>query len=369
MIEFLKDKLAEIIVKYSLEVKKGDRVFISGHTLSKDLLLSIYCEVLKAGAHPLLHPELEGESELRYRYSTDEQLKYLDDIYLKMVEEFDCLIQILDDYNTKKLTNVDPELIKTSNSSAKKMKMAQTYAIRSAKKELRWVVVPYPCQSLAQEGNMDLYTYTEFVNKALLLDKENPIDEWKKIKEKQSKICEYLNNTEKIQVIGEDTDLTFSVKGRLWLNGCGEVNLPDGEVATSPLEDSANGHIRFTFPGIYQGREVENIYFEFKDGKVVDYSADKGEELIKQILSIRKANNIGEFAIGTNYGITKFTKNMLFDEKMGGTMHCALGQAFAETGSKHSSTIHWDILKDMKTPGSQVIADGKVIYEEGKWKI
>jgi len=369
MIHFLGEKLAELIVKYSLEIKKGDRVYVTGHTLSEDLILAIYGELLKAGAHPLLHPELVGESELRYRYSSEDQLKYLDDVFLKVVEEFDAFIQIFDDYNTKKLTFVDPELIKLSQGSAGRMKMMQTFNIRTKKKELNWVIIPYPCQSLAQEGNMDLYTYTEFVNKALLLDKEDPIAEWKKIRQKQDDICNHLNKAEQIQVIGEDTDLKVSVKGRTWENCCGLVNLPDGEVCTSPLEDSANGHIRFTYPGIYQGREIENIYLEFKDGKVVNYSADKGVDLLEKLLSIRNANNLGEFAIGTNYGITQFTKNMLFDEKMGGTMHCALGMGIVESGSKNFSTVHWDILKDMKVPSSKIIADGKTIYEEGKWLI
>ena len=369
MIHFMSDKLAELAVKYSLGVKERERVYISGHTLSKDLLLAIYCEVLKAGAYPILQPQLEGTVELKYRYSNEEQLKYEDDIFLKAVEEFDCFLSVFDDYNTKKLSPIDPELIRIFSSSEKRKKINQIFETRAGKKELRWVVVPYPSQSHAQEAGMDLYTYTDFVNKALLLDQENPITEWTKIMQDQDKTCRYLNNIEKIQIIGKDTDLTFSVKGRSWINSCGKVNLPDGEVATSPIEDSANGFIRFTYPGIFRGREVENIYFKFENGKVVKYSADKGEDFIGQILSVENANNIGEFAIGTNYGINKFTKNMLFDEKMGGTIHCALGMAFQETGSKHHSNIHWDILKDMKTPDSKIIADGKVIYQEGKWLI
>lgn len=159
------------------------------------------------------------------------------------------------------------------------------------------------------------------------------------------------------------------MEGRKWKNGSGKVNLPDGEVFTGPIENSVNGHIRFTYPGIYKGTEVENIFLEFKDGKVIIGRADKGQGLLQEILKIRNANKLGEFAIGTNYEIQQFTKNMLFDEKMGGTIHCALGLGFPETGSKNFSAIHWDILKDMKLPGSKIIADNNVIYEEGKWKI
>ncbi len=216
---------------------------------------------------------------------------------------------------------------------------------------------------------MDNFSYSEFVEKTLLLDKEDPVKEWKEVERKQDKLVEILNKVERIQVLGEDTDLTLSVKGRKWINCCGHNNLPDGEVFTSPLEDSVNGHIRFTFPGIYSGKEIENIRLDFKDGKVVKATADKAEDLLQEIVAIENANILGEFAIGTNYGITKFTKNMLFDEKMGGTMHCAVGAGPPETGSTNQSAIHWDILKDMKASGSKIIADGKVIYEEGQWKI
>ncbi|MFX1380536.1 MAG: aminopeptidase [Promethearchaeota archaeon] len=172
-----------------------------------------------------------------------------------------------------------------------------------------------------------------------------------------------------MRVLGEDTDLIFSVKGRKWDNGCGKENLPDGEVCSCPLENSVNGHIRFTYPGIYMGNEIDNIYLEFKDGKVIKASADIGDNLLKEIMKIENADRLGEFAIGTNRGITQFTKNILFDEKMGGTIHLALGDGFKELGSKNESAIHWDILKDMTKPGSKIIADNTVIYEEGIWKI
>ena len=190
------------------------------------------------------------------------------------------------------------------------------------------------------------------------------------IETQQDKIVEVLNQVDQIHVLGEDTDLTLSVKGRPWKNCCGHNNLPDGEVFTSPLETSINGYIRFTYPGIYQGKEIENIKLEFKDGRVIKATAEKGQKLLDTLLSIENTDLIGEFAIGTNYGITKFTKNILFDEKMGGTMHMALGKGFPDTKSENlKCPIHWDILKDMKSDESQIIADGKVIYQAGQWKI
>ncbi|MFW9970613.1 MAG: aminopeptidase [Candidatus Odinarchaeota archaeon] len=180
---------------------------------------------------------------------------------------------------------------------------------------------------------------------------------------------ENLKKVEFIQVIGEDTDLKLGVKNRNWVNCSGQSNLPDGEIFTSPIEYFTNGYIRFTYPGIYMGKEVEDIYLEFQNGQVIKATAKKGEDILHEILKVDNANRIGEFAIGTNNGIAKFTKNMLFDEKLGGTLHCALGLGFDECGSKNISSIHWDILKDMKIPGSRILADGNVIYEEGKWKI
>lgn len=363
------ENLAKLAVNYSIKVKKGDRIAILGPALAKDLFLALQVEVLKAGGHPLTIPELEGEEVLFYKYASDAQLGYFDDIFITMAKEFDGLIQILADYNAKKLALVDQKKIGKRQGTAKRLELRRIMWQRQAKGEGNIVILPYPCHSFAQEANMDIYSYTNFVEKALFLDKKDPIQEWTTLHKKQEKIVEYLNNTKILQVLGEDTDLTLSVDGRKWINCSGLVNLPDGEVFTGPIETSVNGHIRFTYPGIYQGKDIEDIYLEFEDGKVIKGTAKKGEELLQEILKIRNANKMGEFAIGTNYGIQQFTKHMLFDEKIGGTMHCALGMGLPGTLSKNFSFVHWDLLKDMKIPGSKIIADEKVIYEEGQWKI
>jgi aminopeptidase len=369
MINEFYEKLAKLAVNYAVEVKKGQRVVVKGPSIAEDLFQAIYAEVIKAGGHPLLVPDIEGTEELLYKYGSEEQLLYVDDVIKTIIKEFDCLINIFGDYNRKKLALVDPKKIAKVKSSPANLERMKIFMERDSKGELKWVVIPYPCNSMAQEAGMDLFSYSEFVKKALFLDKEDPVQEWKEIEKNQDRIVDYLNKVDKLQVLGEDTDLSLSVKGRKWINCCGQKNLPDGEVFTGPLEDSVNGYIRFTYPGIYLGKEVENIYLEFKDGKVTKATADKAEDLLQEIVAIKNADIIGEFAIGTNYGITDFTKNMLFDEKMGGTLHCALGFGFPDSGSTNQSAIHWDILKDMTLPGSKVIADGKVIYEEGQWKI
>jgi aminopeptidase len=369
MINTLYEKLAKLVVNYSLNVKKGDRVLIEGPNLAKELFQALFLEVLKAGGHPLVMPQVEGLRELFLKNASEEQLLYLHNFIKLTNTEFDSIISVDGEYNTRHLALIDPKIMAMRQGSSDRTEFMRVFEDRLFKKELKWIGIPFPCNALAQEANMDLFSYSNFVEKALLLDKENPIEEWQKIEKNQARIIENLNIVKHVQVFGEDTELSFSVEGRTWENCCGKVNLPDGEVYTSPVEDSVNGRIRLTYPGIYLGREVKNVYLEFKDGVVINATADKGQDLLEEILKIENANRLGEFAIGTNYGITQFTKNIGFDEKIGGTLHIALGLGLKETGAKNVSAIHWDILKDMKVPGSKIIADDKVIYEEGKWQI
>jgi len=364
------EKLAKLVVHYSLEIKKGDLVSIEGSDTANPLKLACYIECVKVGAHPILSSGLKGAGEAFYKYASDEQLMYISPMMKTILGTYQKRIQISSDYNRKKMALVPPEKMNMIHKNPEFPELMKMYQERLAKKELMWVICPYPCSAMAQEANMGDMDYKEFVYKALKLDEDDPAAYWKSVKVEQEKKVEFLNKIDKIHVVGEDTDLHLSVKGRPWESCAGEQNLPDGEIFTSPLEDSANGHIRFTYPGIYQGKEVEDIYLEFKDGKVVKATASKGQELLDEVLKVDNADILGEFAVGTNFGITKFTKNMLFDEKIGGTMHMALGMGFPETGSKNlTAAIHWDILKDMTKPGSKILADGKVIYEEGKWLI
>ncbi|MFX1436020.1 MAG: aminopeptidase [Promethearchaeota archaeon] len=369
MINDFYTSLAKLAINYTVNVKKGDRVFIGGPVLAEELFQAMYVETIKAGGHPLLFSVIEGVQELKYKYASEEQLLYVDPIQKQIMNDFDAYIIIVGDYNTRKMSLVDPKLITKAQSSPGNREIMDILTKRMATKELKYLALPFPCNSLAQEANMDLFSYFNFIERALFLDKEDPVKNWLEVEKNQEKICQYLNKVDKIQILGEDTDLVMSVKGRIWLNDCGHLNLPAGEVYSAPIENSVNGKIRFTYPGIFQGKEIENIFLEFKDGKVINSAADKGEDLLKELLKIENADILGEVAIGTNYGITKFTKNMLFDEKLGGTIHCALGSGIEDAGSKNYCGIHWDILKDMTLPGSKLLADGKVIYEEGKWKI
>jgi aminopeptidase len=301
-----------------------------------------------------------------FKYAKEHQLKFLSPFEKFLIENIDVSIGLFCEPNPKRLTNVDPA--KTRMRTAARYPIMETFYRRVAEGKLRWTGLPYPIEAEAQEAAMSLEEYENFVYSSCLLDEEDPVAEWKKTHKQQQKTCDFLNKTDEIHIVGEDTDLTFKAKGRKWINCSGKENMPDGEVFTAPIENSTNGTIRFTFPGIIQGREVEDIKLTFKDGKVIKASAAKGDDFLQQTLKIEGANCIGEAAIGTNYGITRFTKNMLFDEKMGGTLHMALGNSYPESGGTNKSAIHWDILKDMKKD-AEIYADGKLFFKNGKFLI
>lgn len=359
------EKLANLCVNYSVELKPKEKVLIQGSELALPLINEIYKECLLSDGYPFIIPNLNLEYTF-YKHAKEHQLKYVSPFAKFLAENIDATISVWSKPNVKELTNINPSKVKMHRASQKEL--MEIFLKRSAEGKLKWVGLVYPMNSHAQEAGMSLEEYEDFVFKSCLVDKEDPIVEWKKIHDEQEKICEYLNQVDEIHMTGKDTDLTLNVKDRKWINSDGKNNMPSGEVFTGPVENSANGKIRFTYPGIYSGREIEDIALTFEDGKVVNASAAKGEELLQELLKIEGADRIGEAAIGTNYGITKFTKHMLFDEKMGGTIHIALGASYPESGGLNKSAIHWDILKDMKKDG-EIYADGKLFYKDGKFLI
>lgn len=363
------EKLAKLVVQYSVDVQPKESVMILGNEYVKDLIYAIYIEVLKQQAFPTVYIGLPGLQELKYKFGSDEQLKYFSLIDQVIAEKIDKLIIIQAPSNTRDLAHVDPERMHIITSTPEYLEFYQILNKRESEGKFFYGALQYPCNSLAQDAGMGIFAYRDFYIKAMHLDEEDPVKYWKTVEKEQQYIVEYLNTTEKFHVLGEDTDLTFTTKGRTWVLDSGRKNLPGSEIYTSPEEDSINGFIRFTYPGIKRGKEIEDIYLEFTYGKVTKATASKGQDLLDEILKIEGADGIGEFAFGTNYNIKTFTKYMGFDEKIGGTIHMALGKGFPETGSKAISTIHWDILKDMTSSQSKIFADDKLIYEAGKWKI
>ncbi len=356
-------RLAQLTVEYSLDVKKGDLVGVSAPAFAEPLVVELTREIMKAGGHPFTRIYLPRSQEIFYRYAQDHQLDYLNPLLLDMVDKLDNYIVIFSSDNRKAMTNVDPA--KQARVAKAQTELNKRFTARL--KQGWYALIPYPSASLAQEGNMGTEEYEDFVYSACLVDKPNPVKLWKQISNKQAKITAYLNSKNILRVIGDDIDLTAKITGRNWVNADGHMNMPDGEIFTTPLEDSVEGTIRFSYPGIFMGKEVEDISLTFKKGVVAKATAEKGQDLLNHILGIDEgAKRLGEFAIGTNPGITKFTKNILFDEKLTGTIHCALGNAFEESGGKNESAIHWDILADM-SKGGKIFADDELFYKNGKF--
>ena len=357
------EKLAKLCINYSVGVKPHERVFIEGSVKALPLLKELYRECLKNDAYPYILPNAEV-MDIFYKHAQEHQLKYVSPFNKFVLENADVHISIFCETNPKYLSNVDTK--KIAKYSAARKYLLDIFMKRALEKKLRWNGLPFPIDAGAQEASMSLEEYEDFVYNSCLINKKDPIAEWKKVDRDQRSMCDFLNKTKTIRIIGEDTDLSFNSDGRKWINCSGQENMPDGELFTGPHENSVNGTIRFTFPGIYYSREIEDINLTFRNGKVVKAKAAKGDELLQQLLKLEGANRIGEASIGMNYGIIKFTKNMLFDEKMGGTIHLALGASIPESGGVNKSPIHWDILKDMKK-GSEIYADGKIFYKNGKF--
>lgn len=363
MVDHRVENLAKLSVHYSVDVKPKERVLIRGSDLTFPLINEIYKECLLSDAYPTVLASIDTQYT-HFKYAKEHQLRYVSPTEKLHLEDTDVSLSIFCEPNPKRLSNIDAAKIRIFQDSRRNL--SDIFRKRVEEHRLRWTLLPYPVRAQAQEASMSIEEYEEFVYSSCLVDKKDPIAEWKRTHQQQEKICRFLNQTSEIRIVGEDTDITFKVKGRKWNNCSGKENMPDGEVFTAPIENSANGAIRFTFPGIYQGREVEDIKLTFKGGRVVKASAAKGEELLKQLLKIEGADRIGEASIGTNYRIARFTKNMLFDEKMGGTIHMALGSSYPETGGVNKSAIHWDILKDMKKDG-EIYADDTLFHKNGKF--
>jgi aminopeptidase len=360
-------KLADVLVNYSVAVKPGDWVIIQGDSLTEPLIKEIYEQVLLAGGRPNTLLSAAGLGEIFYKHANEDQLTWISPFSKMVYEEADVVISLMGTENTRSLTGVDPQ--KMGQAQAARGALFQTFMKRSAEGTVRWVGTMFPCNAQAQEADMSLSEYEDFVFGATFTDREDPVAEWRKFHDRQQVVVDWLKGKKQLTAKGPHVDLSMSIEGRLFENSDGKKNMPDGEVFTGPVEDSVNGWIEFTYPAIYMGREVEDVRLVFEDGKVVEASASKNEQtLLSQLEVDAGARYVGEFAIGTNYGIQNFTKNMLFDEKIGGTIHLALGASIRETLGQNESAIHWDMLCDMKED-SEIRVDGELLYQNGQFKI
>jgi aminopeptidase len=367
--------LARILVNYSTKVKEKDLVAIVGQPHATPLIQEVYREVLRSGGYPYLiplsfkppMPGYEGLDRIFFSEANDDQLKHVDLIWKKVTEEFDVRIIIKSCYNTRSLSNVDPKRIRLRQQAHRAL--IETFMDRSASGALRWVGTLYPTQAFAQDAEMSLEEFADYVYKTTYSDCDDPIEEWNRIHDEQQGRVDWLKGKREVKVTGPNIDLELSIKGREFINSDGKKNMPSGEIFTGPVEDSANGWARFTYPAIYMGHEVEGIELRFEHGKVMDATATKNEVFLISLLDTDEGSRyLGEFAIGTNKQIDRFIGNILFDEKIGGTIHLALGAGFPETGSVNKSAVHWDMICDMRE-GGQIFVDGDLMYESGEFLI
>ena len=360
-------KLADILVNYSTGVKPGDKVAIRGEVTSLALVNETLRSTLQAGGLPMVILDSDDLMETFYSEAGDAQLAYLSPLETSSIESVDVAIFIRGSTNTRSLTGIAPEkqaLRQTALRPLRDMRMD-----RAAAGTMRWVLTQFPCASYAQEADMSLDEYENFVYGATFADRDDPVRHWLDIHNMQQHLVDWLKGKDRVEVRGPNVDLTLSIMDRTFINSAGTRNMPSGEIYTGPVEESVNGWVRFTYPAIRDGREVEGVEFEFKQGKVVRATAKKNESyLLSQLGSDPGASYLGEFAVGTNYGISKFTKNILFDEKIAGTIHMAVGAGYPDTGSKNRSAVHWDFICDMRKD-SEITVDGTLFYKDGEFRI
>jgi len=361
------EAVARILVDYSVDVQPGQFVGIEGTPDGAPLILAVYRRVLQRGGNPWLRLTLDEAAEIFFKCAADAQLDFVPQIARQLVEEIDASIGVWTESNTKALTNVDPA--KQSRAQAARRPVSERFLERAATKELKWVGTAYPTQAYAQDAEMSLSEFEDFLYGAALVHEPDPIAAWQRVSREQQKLVDWLTPRAQVHLLGPDTDLSLSVKGRAWENCDGHENFPDGEVFTGPIEDSVNGHVHFSYPACEGGREVEDVRLWFENGKVVKATAAKNEAFLLAMLDTDEgARTLGEFAFGTNAGIQRFTKNILFDEKIGGTVHMALGTGYPETGSLNRSAIHWDMICDLRQ-GGEVWVDDLLFARDGKFQI
>lgn len=366
------DRLASVLVGYSTQVRPGDIVEIISEPIALPLIEAIVEQVLRAGGHPSWRVRSEAIEEILLRDGNEEQLRFLSPLERQRVETIDVHIGIWAEINTRYLARVEPARVAMNR--AARRPVTTRFMQRAAEGKLRWVGTQFPTLAAAQDAEMSLADYENFVFSAGMLHDPEPAAAWARVHERQERVRAFLQGRKEVHFHvpphdGHDgTDLRVSVDGATWINCSGRENFPDGEVFAGPR--GADGHVNYTFPAVYGGREVEGVRLKFRDGRVVDASARKNEKfLIEMLDQDAGARNLGEIAVGTNYAIKDFSRNTLFDEKIGGTFHAAVGAGYPESGNTNESGLHWDMVCDLRPgprhPGGTIHADGELVQRDG----
>lgn len=358
------ERWAQTLVHYCLYVKAGETVAIHSTPLATPLLEAVYREVLRAGAYPLPLLQLESFDEMLLREGNDAQLAWIPPHTASLAERIDARLLIMASGNTKGLSGIDPAHMAVRRQAYGEL--AKTYRRREQEGTFRWSLTLYPTAAYAQDSNMSLSEFEEFVYNACFLNDTDPSARWKELSVQQQRLVDWLVGHRHVHILGEGTDLTLSIENRVFINSDGKRNFPSGEFFTGPVENSANGVIRFDIPASYDGRAAEGVRLVFRDGKVVEASAAQGQDYLEQMLNLDEgARYLGEFAFGNNARVDRSTRNILFDEKMGGTVHLALGASYPETGGVNQSSLHWDMVCDLRRNG-EVWIDDTLFLKDGK---
>jgi aminopeptidase len=359
--------LAKILVGYSTRVNEGEVVSIDGESAAEPLLVAVYEEVLRAGAHPILTMSAEGQSAIYYKHARESQLEWVSPVAEWLVENADVRISVGASTNTRELSAVPPER-QTKRQAAMGDLMARAME-RSAEGDFRWVYTLFPTSAYASEAEMSLDDYEDFYYGACLATEGDPLTNWRSASEETERLAEWIGGRSEVRVTGPGTDITLGVEGRTFIPCTGDHNMPDGEFFTGPIEDSVEGEVTFHLPAVISGREVSGVKLRFEGGRVVDAGADRGEEfLIKLLDTDDGARRLGELGIGTNYGIDRGTREVLLDEKIGGTVHMAVGRSYPESGGVNESAVHTDLVCDLRQ-GGRIEVDGELLQEDGKFVV
>jgi aminopeptidase len=363
-------KFAKVLVEHSARVEPGDRVLIEGTTAAEPLVRELFVQILGKGGIP--HPVISFpgmvpfiQDDMYLTYANETQLDFVPTFYKLAYDQFEGRIRIHSSTNTRGTTSINAAKVQRRNRATSII--TETQMRRGGEGRFKWVTTLYPTDAYAQDANMSLKEYEDFVFGAVHANEDDPIAFWKSTATGQQKAIDFLADKNLVTLRGPNVDLTLSIQGRTFSNSTGTHNMPDGEIFTGPVEDSVTGWVKFTYPAIYQGVAVEGAELTFNRGRVDRARAEKNQEYLIQMLeSDAGSRHIGEFAIGTNFDINQFTGNILFDEKIGGSFHIALGAGYPETGSKNKSSIHWDMICDMRKD-AEITVDGDLFYKNGQF--
>jgi aminopeptidase len=348
-------RLARLLCDWCLDVSAGQQVLVATSPLADALTRALHRELLDRGAWPLLRVAPPWVPDDFYRHARSEAFDAFAPLDLVEAEAVQARVRINAPANTRALAGVDPRLITRAT--------AARGPIQRAQMKHRWCVTLWPTPALAQQAGMSEVDYEEFVSRALFLDQPDPVAAWRVLSARQAGIVERLADAREVRIESGRTDLTLRVDGRTWINSDGRRNMPSGEVFTGPLETSANGTIYFSIAASPAGVEVSGVELRFADGRVVEASAERGQDYLDAALGTDPgARFLGELGIGTNAAIDRATGTTLLDEKIGGTVHLALGRSYPETGGENVSALHWDLICDLRQ-GGRLSVDGQRVND------